>query len=107
MASSFALCVPILTLLAYPVSDRFPLPKDFVPPNLTAMEGMGVPVVTWKSGKDETKIADLSVSGTDGIDTTMMSSLKHLIETCRDKTKQNLRVRSGYRSYNIQKILRQ
>ncbi len=87
-----------------PVSQQFVLETDYAPGDLVSAAEFSVP--TAKSPNiDEMK---LRLAGDDGLDpreANLPARLAQLISLCRSEAAERISLRSGYRSYDTQKVL--
>jgi tetratricopeptide (TPR) repeat protein len=87
-----------------PVSQYFPLEKGYAPRDLVSTAEYSVPTSKAPSA-DEMKVRLAPDADADPREANLPVRLAQLISLCRNESGERISLRSGYRSYNTQRIL--
>ena len=89
-----------------PVSQYFLLEPDYAPTDLVSASEYSIPTSKAPS-IDEMKLRLAADEGNDPREANMPARLAHLVSLCRSESGERISLRSGYRSFQTQRILHQ
>ncbi len=87
-----------------PVSQQFTLAATYTPPDLVSAAAYTIPT-SKAPNLDEMKLRLAADPDADPREANMPARLAHLISLCRSESQERISLRSGYRSYQTQKIV--